>query len=395
MARLLNPSVKSGAYPGVEKSLEVLETLAEKLNDEQLDRANLDLLARKIVHSEATADDLLNQVRDVTTAIKIPGNIDQLMLMELRVAQMYEYVQAIDRSALLNEDEMLTLYQVVALTEILRVLNSSEKFDAKEKKDMISNFITLNTDGIPFNDKLFGVTIREGVQIALKPIRPMLVRDFLEPFFIDRFEEMKKTLVNIVDGIDRFYLYKGGSTTINGKMIGIDKAVPIRQAVDSKDVQAEYTIFSGDDMKGVDAAAARLAQQKGYEGLMVAYSGETPLDRKVFPNVIEMKTNPLTKGLVGPDANLKVYQHIVGLLDKAIEQLFRGPEGYTPAPVMAQLREDLGLRDSQRQGPDDNITVDDRDQEEQKEISGGELVDRVMADESPTDVLAKAWRRRG
>ncbi len=258
---------------------------------------------------------------------------------------LYEFFESLEKEGF-REEGLYKMQQAAALMEILRIVNSEEERDLKEKNDMIAHYLTLDEEGLPVKDKELKLFFRGGVQIPLSSIRPALIRDMYARLWKNKFDAFKKNL----EGGDTLESYPGGMTTINIKDERANKGVPVEYAIEVLNIPARYTEFSGDEFKRKedrsggrkpDAAVADLQAEK-YKEIIVRNTNSEEHDKEERPDVLMTQELEITKGLYGPEANVETYGLILDLLKQTLrEVLLEGKEDVLP--VMERYRGELGL----------------------------------------------------
>ena len=321
---LNNFYVKNGHYPSSKDIDNVLEALMEKNVFEKDRYADL----REILKGD------------------IGKSLKKIIARKTNRAKVLSaFFESLEKEGF-HEEGLYKMQQVAALMEILRVVNSENEGDLKEKNDMIAHYLTLDEEGLPVKDKELKLFFRGGVQIPLSPIRPALIRDMYAKLWKNKFDAFKKNL----EGGKTLELYPGGMTTINIKDERANKGVPVEHAIEVENIPARHTEFSGDEFKRKedksggrkpDAAVADLQAEK-YEEIIVRNTSLEEHDKKERPNVLMTQELEITEGLYGPEANVETYGLILDLLKNTLRDvLIEGKEDVLP--VMEKYRGKLGL----------------------------------------------------
>ena len=198
---------------------------------------------------------------------------------------------------------------------------------------------------------------RHGVQVTLKPIRPMDYRDSMVPIFE---KTMKKRNL-----LKRFEISKGGSTSIDVRRRGVNKGSPVRHARAHLPPDA-VIFFLGDEMllegkdekdAGVDDPVALLQLEKGFENLVAINTHQDRHNARLRPRLISTRDLPLTRDTLGdkafgPDAAEIFHHRLLNLLEDSIGRALRDAAGFEPQPVLRILRDEISPREPAETPPD-------------------------------------------
>lgn len=329
---LLREFEERGRLPDMRDVSALLDDLAARIDRPDLAVKNLNDMARIVLGREdAQGGELVGALHQVLSISEPEERRESL-------AEIVGYLK--DETPHFSEWDDFRFHQVLAVTEVIRLLNSDSAFDQKEKNDLLSKFVR---DG----EKDLVIELRSSVQVALKPIRPRIIRDHYADYFVKKAETAEK-----FGGVG---LYKGGTTTLNVKRRGISKANAVRYAVTEDGIPAEEIFFAGDEMllpevedetqAGVDDAVAKLQQEPGLENLIVLNTGPRRQDAERRPLLRWTAQEPLTGGKYGTEANGILLNFILSEgIEKQIERLLADPAAEVRSAISV-------LRSGLRKGP--------------------------------------------
>ncbi|MFH1258352.1 MAG: hypothetical protein ABII74_00815 [Elusimicrobiota bacterium] len=284
-----------------------------------------------------------------------------------------------------KEEVHFTFYQVFDVIETIRVLKSEEKLSENDKeeynrleakKDLVkaekTKFQSLKAviakksldavekqaikDSIlAEKPEILECKLRTGVQIAVKPIRTICVRNALTNYFAKKLDKLQRQGGKDGEMFQKFRLYQGGQTTINIKHKGISKATPLKRAIE----EGLLIIYSGDEVRfscslteareGTDTSVALLlAEEDNEDKLMVfATSRRKPADDLSRKGFYWTKEFSLTKDAKsGPEANALLYQNILGIMEEELGKLLTD-KNHQAGSALEIFRKEVNLSLSQ------------------------------------------------
>ncbi len=278
-----------------------------------------------------------------------------------------------------KEEVHFVFYQVFDVIETMRVLKSEGKLSESEEKEYKLLEAKKNLGGIEKTKyqsmkaditkksldavekqaikdsimvekpEILECKLRTGVQIAVKPIRTICVRNALTNYFAKKLDKLQGG----EDGamFQKFKLYQGGQTTINIKHKEISKATPLEIAIKF----GLPIIYSGDEVRfscslieareGTDTSVALLLMQEAYKNKLMVFatSQRKPASDLSQEGFYWTKEFPLTKeAKSGPEANALLYQNVLGIMEDELGNLLTNDK-YQAGSALEIFRQEVNL----------------------------------------------------
>ncbi|MFH1258353.1 MAG: hypothetical protein ABII74_00820 [Elusimicrobiota bacterium] len=320
LTRYLDENRRS--LPDVERKKNI-DGLIKVLNDLGISKDILEdlvkLLSRKDDFADKNIKGLVNYLLKISNLSDNKERVESIRSME----KILDIVN-------IDEEKRFRFYQLWAVVEIIRVLQSEHKRDKIEKASILKAIL---------EPSVLRMERREEMQGALKPIRPKLIRDLCTDYFVSKLERLQER-----GELKRFKIYEGGMTTANIKDNNLSKVTPIEWSFNQEKIQPDYMLYLWSNGKpeigAADVAVGQFLSKKEFENLLVIATSEKKPDFSIHRGLLWSRNLGVLGNKYGPEANIAVLEQLKTIYEESMDRLLSDRK-YQPKPAIEVFREKI------------------------------------------------------